>query len=34
MWKIIVASSSKAATHALVKDLNKEFALKYLGGLH
>jgi histone deacetylase 1/2 len=31
---IIVASSSKAATDALLKDLSKEFALKDLGDLH
>jgi hypothetical protein len=31
---IIVASSSKAATDALLKDLSKEFALKDLGALH
>lgn len=31
---IIVASSSEAATNALLKDLNKDFALKDLGDLH
>jgi histone deacetylase 1/2 len=31
---IIVASSSKAATDAQLKDLSKEFALKDLGDLH
>jgi histone deacetylase 1/2 len=31
---IIVASSSHAATNALLKDLNKEFAIKDLGDLH
>jgi histone deacetylase 1/2 len=31
---IIVASSSQKATGALLKDLEKEFALKYLGNLH
>jgi histone deacetylase 1/2 len=31
---IIVASSSQAATDALLKDLSKEFALKDLGDLH
>ena len=31
---IIVASSSQKATDALLKDLEKEFALKDLGDLH
>jgi histone deacetylase 1/2 len=31
---IIVASSSQEATNALLKDLEKDFALKYLGDLH
>ena len=31
---IIVASSSTAATHALLRDLQHEFALKDLGDLH
>jgi hypothetical protein len=31
---IIVSSSSQEATNALLKDLDKEFALKYLGDLH
>jgi hypothetical protein len=31
---IVVASSSKNATKALLKDLEKEFALKDLGDLH
>jgi histone deacetylase 1/2 len=31
---IIVASSSKAAIDAPLKDLNKEFAIKNLGDLH
>jgi hypothetical protein len=31
---IIVASSSHEATSALLKDLEKEFALKDLGDLH
>jgi histone deacetylase 1/2 len=31
---IIVASSSKVATDALLRDLSKEFALKDLGDLH
>jgi histone deacetylase 1/2 len=31
---IIVASSSPEATKALLKDLEKEFALKDLGDLH
>jgi hypothetical protein len=31
---IIVASSSREATSALLKDLEKEFALKDLGDLH
>jgi histone deacetylase 1/2 len=31
---IIVASSSQAATDALLQDLSKEFALKDLGVLH
>ena len=31
---IIVASSSQAATDALLKDLQREFALKDLGDLH
>ena len=31
---IIVASSSQAATDALLKDLQHEFALKDLGDLH
>ena len=31
---IIVASSSQAATDALLEDLSREFALKDLGDLH
>lgn len=34
MDDIIVASSSQEATEALLKDLQKEFALKDLGDLH
>jgi hypothetical protein len=32
--EIIVASSSEALTNALLKDLEKEFAIKDLGALH
>lgn len=34
MLNIIVASSSQEAIAALLKDLEKEFALKNLGNLH